>query len=265
MTNRKDWSLALSRPVKLFEDSVLADMKTAGIQYAELSTGNPKPYYETINFPGDSVELYKKAADAGVTISSIHLPFGGGWLDPAGRDPDGRVKYVNMQCELIEAAAKCGIRIAVVHPSAEPYAEEERPERLALAMDSIGKLTKKAVSCGMTLALENLPRTCLCRTHEDMVKFLDAIPDLRVCYDTNHCLIEPNVDYIRAIGEKIVTLHVSDYDFIDEKHWLPGVGKNPWAELLSVLEEVNYSGKFTYEVGASPAEVAENYKWLMRL
>ena len=265
MTNRKDWALAASRPVNLFEDKVLEAMKAAGIQYAELSSGNPEPYYETINFPKDSVALYQKAKDAGVTISSIHLPFGVKWLDPAGKDPAGREKYAAMQCEIIEAAGKAGIPIVVVHPSAEPYQEEEREERLALAIESIRKLTEKAVSCGVTLALENLPRTCLCRTHEDMVKFLEAIPELKVCFDTNHCLAEDNAEYIRAVGDKIVTLHISDYDFINERHWLPGVGQNPWAKLLAVLEEINYSGKFTYEVGASPAEIAENYNWLMNL
>lgn len=266
MTNRKDWPLALSRPVSLFDDAVLADMRNAGIRYAELSTGDFKPYYEKINFPRDSVALCRRAAEAGVTVSSLHLPFEPGWVNPAGLDVAERARYVEMQSELIEAASACGIGIVVVHPSREPHTEEERAERLAIAIDSIGKLTEKASACGVTLALENLPRTCLCRTHEEMEAFLAAVPELRVCFDLNHCLLEPNVEYIRAVGDKIVTLHVSDYDFIDEKHWLPGVGKNPWGELLSALEEIDYNGKFTYETGgASPAEVAENYRWLMSL
>jgi sugar phosphate isomerase/epimerase len=97
--------------------------------------------------------------------------------------------------------------------------------------------------------------------------FLDRIPDLRVCFDTNHCLIEDNCDYIRAVGPKIVTLHVSDYDFTDEKHWIPGEGKNDWEGIIRTLEEADYSGRFLYETGgaAKCREIYANYKSLMGL
>ena len=117
----------------------------------------------------------------------------------------------------------------------------------------------------MTLCLENLPRTCLGRTSDEMLRFLDAIPTLRAVFDTNHSLMEDNVHFIRAIGEKIVTLHVSDYDFADEKHWLPLEGKNDWEAILSALEDVNYAGRFLYELcnGYSYEAVAENYRRLI--
>ena len=66
------------------------------------------------------------------------------------------------------------------------------------------------------------------------------------------------------MGGRIITLHVSDYDFVDERHLLPGEGKNPWGEILRALEEVGYDGRFTYEVRAgNGAAVAENFRWLM--
>ncbi|MBQ8401675.1 MAG: sugar phosphate isomerase/epimerase, partial [Clostridia bacterium] len=88
------------------------------------------------------------------------------------------------------------------------------------------------------------------------------------CFDTNHNLSEPNAEYIRAVGDRIVTLHVSDYDFIDEKHWFPMDGGIDWRELLSVLEEVNYTGRFTYETmpeGKTYDDLVENYNKLMSL
>ena len=112
---------------------------------------------------------------------------------------------------------------------------------------------------------ENLPRTCLCRTSDEMLRFLRDIPALRVVFDTNHSLKEDNAHYIRAVGEKIVTLHVSDYDFIDEKHWLPLEGKNDWEAILTALEEVGYAGRFLYELrsGYTYEQVAENYRRLL--
>ena len=173
---------------------------------------------------------------------------------------------VQNQSELLAAAGDAGVGLAVIHPSGEPYAEADRPARLAAAIDTIGKINEAAERAGVTLCLENLPRTCLCRTSDEMLRFLEAIPALRVVFDTNHSLTQPNVAYIRAVGDKIVTLHVSDYDFIDEKHWLPLEGKNDWPAILKALEEVNYAGRFLYELraGYTYAQIAENYRTLCR-
>ncbi len=269
MTNRNNWPLASSRPAASFGDELLSGMQKAGVHYMELSSGSIPPFLETLDYMNKAKEIYAKAKSYDVTISSIHLPFAPfGTIDPTLADPDMRKYMFDLQSGLIKAAADSGVEIAVIHPSGEPYKDEERPEKMKYAIDMIDKLTSVAKNAGMTLALENLPRTCLCRTHDEMEAFLDAIPDLRVCFDTNHNLSEPNAEYIRAVGSKIVTLHVSDYDFIDEKHWFPMDGKIDWQELLSVLEEVDYQGRFTYESmpeGKTIFDLAENHKKLMSL
>jgi sugar phosphate isomerase/epimerase len=52
----------------------------------------------------------------------------------------------------------------------------------------------------------------------------------------------------------MITSHVSDYDFVDERHLLPGEGKVDFEKLLSDLFENGYVGGWLYEVGfgASP-------------
>ena len=82
------------------------------------------------------------------------------------------------------------------------------------------------------------------------VGMLEQNPDLRVCFDTNHLLKEANADFVRAVGNKIITLHVSDYDFIDEKHVFPGDGLIDWKALQGELEKVDYNGPFMYELNA---------------
>ena len=57
------------------------------------------------------------------------------------------------------------------------------------------------------------------------------------------------MDFVRAVGKKIVTTHVSDYDFVDEKHWLPGEGKVDWQALVQALKDVGYNGPWLYEIG----------------
>lgn len=268
MTDRHSWPLALSYAAAKFGDETLSAYRDAGIRYMEFSGSDPNPFRET-DYIRKAREIYAKAKSYDVTISSIHLPFAPfGLLDPAKADPAVRDSIVAYQSELLRAAADSGVDIAVIHPSGEPYEEGEREDRLECAIDTIGRLNAIAKEAGITLALENLPRTCLCRNSADMLRFLHAIPDLHVCFDTNHNLAEPNVDFIRAVGSRIVTLHVSDYDFVDEKHWFPMEGLNPWNDMFAALEEVGYSGRFTYEVGFKDgktiADVAENFAHLMQ-
>ena len=244
------WTLALSVGPNAMNEAGMRRLAMAQIPELELSSGKLAPFYEDLQYPVRAKEYSALAASHGLAITSIHLPFGPfSQIDPAAFSKETRAHVVQLQSELIRSAADAGIGIAVIHPSGEPYPESERAERLACAVDTVAQLTRVATECGMTLALENLPRTCLCRNSEEMQVFLTQIPELRVCFDTNHCLAEDNVHFIRAVGDKIVTLHVSDYDRIDEKHWLPGEGVNDWSAIKAALEEVGYRGRFLYETG----------------
>lgn len=266
MTDRKTWPAALSVGPAAMNPEKMRSLAAAGIKQAELSSGDIRPFYDTLDFPNKASEIVKMAADNGVNITSVHLPFGPfSKLDPSTADPEVAAYIIEKQSELIRAAADAGIGIAVIHPSGEPYEDKERAERLERAVSVIAKLTEIAKNTGVKLALENLPRTCLCRVRSEMRYFLDRIPELSVCYDMNHCLLESNIDYIREVGDRIITLHVSDYDFIDERHQLPGLGKNNWSEIIKTLEEVNYSGRFLYELAAGPTyeDVYANYKKLI--
>ena len=268
MTNRHDWPLTLSVIPANFTDEWLAAMQQAGIRQMELSIGYFPQQVEQVDYLNRSKEIRDHAASYGVDITSIHLPFGPfETMDPTDSDPEKREFVFKTLTDIMKAAADSGITLAVIHPSGEPYEEAERSRRITAGIDMISRLNTVAKELGMTLALENLPRLCLCRTHDEMESFLQAIPDLRVCFDTNHNLVESNAEYIRAVGDRIVTIHVSDYDFVDERHWLPMEGKNDWEEILSVLEEVGYAGRFVYELhsGPTPQDVADNYQKLMQL
>lgn len=268
MTNRHSWPLTLSVMSNEFTDEWLAAMQQAGIRQMELSIEILPDHVDMLDYLNKSVEVRAHAASYGIDISSVHLPYAPfESMDPTTPDPEKREYLFKTVTDIMKAAAASGIKLAVIHPSGEPYAAEERPQRIKDGIDMIARLTETAKELGMTLALENLPRLCLCRTHDEMQAFLEAIPDLRVCFDTNHNLVESNGEYIRAVGDKIVTIHVSDYDFINERHWLPMAGKNDWEEILSALEEVGYAGRFLYELrpGPTPQDVADNYQKLMQL
>ena len=53
---------------------------------------------------------------------------------------------------------------------------------------------------------------------------------------------------IKKVGANIVSTHVSDYDKIDEKHWLPGEGVADFHAIFSALWDTGYSGPWLYEL-----------------
>jgi sugar phosphate isomerase/epimerase len=65
-------------------------------------------------------------------------------------------------------------------------------------------------------------------------------------------------DFVDALGDKIVTCHMSDYDFVDEKHFFCGNGDINWDELIGLLEGIGYCGPFLYEGGFAPHRVLKD-------
>ena len=159
-----------------------------------------------------------------------------------------------MHKELIQKAADIGIQTFVLHPSGEPIADEEREDRFGYSMENLDILAEFAHKCGAVIAVEDLPRSCLGNTAEDMLQLLSANDKLRCCFDSNHLLADSNRNFIEKIADKIVTLHISDYDFTDEKHWLPGEGLVDWQEVYSLLQKVGYNGVWMYEINLTPPD-----------
>jgi len=112
------------------------------------------------------------------------------------------------------------------------------------------------------IAVESLPRTCLFNTAAEGIAIIDAIPaGVGACVDVNHFLQEKSEDAVRALGCRILTTHISDHDYVDERHWLPGEngGKIDWMALLAAFEAVGYQGVFNYEATGTLPEIKENY------
>lgn len=220
--------------------ATLYDCAKAGIGAVEVATRL---------FAGtDAYDFVKASRETGVDLWSIHLPFSAEY-DISRCDEYGE-KTVQEEEELIRVAANAGFKVAVVHPSAEPIAEGDRRARLERSRENLMRLSSFAKALGMRLAVEDLPRTCLGHSSDDINYLLTGNPDLGICFDTNHLLMEDNIHFVRRLGSRIITLHVSDYDFIDERHLLPGQGKNNWAGIVDALEEAGYCGPWMNELSS---------------
>lgn len=248
----------------------------AGIDCAELSF-NYNYYFNVSGFVDRPEDYARIAADEGVEIWSVHIPFSRK-LDISTEDKELRAITLYTDRAMIRASARAGATVMVLHPSSEPIDDERRPERLRLSREAIIMLNEECERLGMKLAVEDLPRTCLCNRSGEMVELLDGTGAGAV-FDTNHALFEDNVGFIDALtagGIKIHTLHISDYfrdaaGVLDERHVLPGEGINNWNEIIDALERHGYTGPLMYEVPARPktrevpytfAELAENMRRL---
>ena len=180
---------------------------------------------------------------------SFHLPFFPfDVIDISSKNESVRAFAINTMAEQIKKAGSYGFNKFIIHPSAEPYGDEEREEHIIIAAESLRYLSTAAQASGGVLCVENLPRTCLSRCSDDMLKLISLDDNLMVCFDTNHLLMEdPNV-FIKKLGSRIVTTHVSDYDFINERHWLPGEGKLDFYRIHKTLSEVGYDDVWLYEL-----------------
>ncbi len=224
-------------------EATFVALRAAGIDATEISvTWN---LYEELNYR----DIKRFSQEYGVQLWSYHLPFcpfevvDVCALDKAVRE--GTVRYFT---ELIGKASDIGIDKFVVHPSSEPLEAAKREEHLRAAEESLDRLAEIAYRNGAVMVVEDLPRTCLGNTSSEISRLIAVNDKLRVCFDTNHLLTEDSADFVRAVGDKIVTLHMSDYDGRNERHWMPGEGCVDWPRLVEALESVGYDGVWMYEL-----------------
>lgn len=222
-------------------EQFFANCKTSGIEVVEISAN--KDNCDAVSFSDLSVWSKKYS----VGIWSFHLPFAPfSVLDISNKNLS--IQTIQYFSELIKKATDIGIDKFILHPSGEPIGDDERSERLKIAKESLHKLAEIASAYGGVIAVEDLPRTCLGNNSTEILDLISANDKLRVCFDTNHLLKENAVDFVKNVGDKIITTHISDYDFINERHWLPGEGLLDWQGLLKALKDVNYKGPWLYEI-----------------
>lgn len=247
MTNVQNWRTALSTSKLDYE--TLKYYKECKIDAIEVSV----PFKDTdaIDWP----QLRKDADAANMEIWSFHLPFA--WeCNIAIPNEEERRDTVSYLCSLIQKAGDVGVKKFIIHPSSEPIPDEERPAWMEAAKESLKVLAECAAAYEAVICVEDLPRTCLGHTADEMLELLSADNRLRMCFDVNHlCLVYEctHKEMMEKLGDQIVTVHMSDYDFIDEKHWYCGNGKINWNEVITLLEKADYSGPFLYEGGFTPS------------
>ena len=206
----------------------------------------------------------ENSRELGISIWTLHLPYGPAF-DISAVSEAASVEASRLLCRLMQLAHEWGIPMVVLHPSWEPITDEERPQRLEACRRALSVLADEAEALGIRIAVECLPRTCLGNSGREIASLLAADPGLGICCDVNHLLLEAPECFIREQGERIFTVHMSDCDGRDERHWMPGMGSIRWDEVLRALVLHDYQGPFMFEVRRPvPSELAACWERLIK-
>ena len=194
---------------------------------------------------------------SGLPVNCIHIPFGDRW-NPCLLDEAARLAVVEKFRAILSRTAPVKPFGYVIHGSYEPNGDEEREAKISQLVKSIREM---ADATDAFLCLEILPRTCLLNTAAEAKRIIKEIglDNVRICVDVNHFLQEKSEDGVTTLGDLIVTTHISDHDYENERHWMPGRGKIDWMKLLAAFEKIGYTGAFNYELAAPLADIKANY------
>lgn len=213
---------------------------------------------------------------------SAHLPFNGGdgsW-DPSEPDEDLRHEVGEKIIRLIRANHSLLAPQMTLHASLEPP-EAEHAVRLDQTCRTIEQLLPLTEELGFSINVEFLPRTCIGNSVEELRKILSRFDEshVGVCFDVNHAMGHSGElpEMIAELAPRIRSFHLSDYDGIDEAHWIPGTGIIDWPsvmaairvirhEVILILETVDLLGTTVRGRGTDPflqLRLLENTCWFL--
>lgn len=199
----------------------------------------------------------------GLKINGIHLPFGR-FIYITSCDEVVRTWCVGEYRDLINVCDLYKPDFYIFHGKTGVEIEGVREKRKPMLYKTFQEMTEMTKS---TVCLENMIPSDDPETSASAIEIIDRVPNGRICADINHFLLEKPEDAILALGRRIATLHVSDNDGINEKHWLPKQGVIDWMKVIGALEKIGYNGVFNYELdmkkfGYSYADVKRNHEEL---
>ena len=254
MSNRNNWRLGISIHFNEDFSEKIYTAKAAGFESVDFDlclywTNREK-----------EIELYKglesgldAIRESGMYFNSVHISFGPNW-DISRLDADYRHQVLCRIREIFKRCDKYKPYTYVIHGSYGPIDDEAREDRIKALVDSLREIRGYTDT---NIALETLTAHGLGNTADEIISIVDSVPGIGICLDTNHFLKEKTEDAISKIGKRILTTHISDHDYIAEKHWLPGEGKINWKAVIEALEEVGYTGSWTYELGLKPTKTID--------
>lgn len=208
----------------------------------------------------------------GMRINQTHAPFTFKmWADDEGYN--GII--LPRLHRAMEISAIFGAEVCVMHPLHHFVYHGHEEEIFERNMDFYRGLIPYCREYGVQLGVENmwqidpLRKNCTydtCGQKEEFVRYIDTLDSeyIVACLDVGHvglpCGSDDRAeDFVRALGhDRLKALHIHDNDFRGDQHLLPYLGRLNWDAITRALGEIDYTGVFTYEVGAGIVTSADD-------
>ncbi len=204
----------------------------------------------------DRVRLRSEAEDAG-----IELTFGIGippHYDVSSRDESVRKAGVAFMSDVLRAihdlnGSMIGGTVHSYWPAVFPRDLETKQPILEQSIRSMRELMPLAEDLGITLNVEVINRfeQFLLNTCEEARAYVEEIgsKNCGILLDTFHMNIEEDSigDAIRHAGPYLKSLHLGETN-----RKPPGMGRMPWAEIRSALDDISYTGPLVMEPFVKP-------------
>lgn len=167
-------------------------------------------------------------------------------------------EYMRRSFELAHMAGAANI---VIH--ADKYTPDENgydfDKALTAVYDFYAPYVEYAKKVGLGVAIENLfdkklgPRTRFTALVEEQIAIIDrfADPIVSACWDFGHgkCSYgKDHLDAMKKLGSRLTCTHVHDNNGQSDLHQNLYFGNCDWETAVANLKEMNYTGKFTYEM-----------------
>ena len=192
--------------------------------------------------------------DSGLFLENAHIPFDA-CNDIWSLDTVKANSIKNEYRTYIEFCSKHAIPILVMHISKGYQIQEINDSGISILKD----LVKLAEDKNVKIALENTRVPIL------LDKIYETIHSeyLGFCYDSSHDKLYARTPYeiVETYKDKLLCVHLSDTDGINDSHWLPDEGIIEWDMMIQKFPKT-YTGIYTLEVVTKNGE--ENKTFLKK-
>ena len=210
----------------------------------------------TLFIPSDLAiynESYEMIKSHGLKINAIHMPISNEWADISCQYEEDRKEIVKLFSNLMKELDKYNPSAFVFHPGGFGVNQNNLNEYTERLIKSVNVLTQET---DKKVCIENMAGRFFLDTSDQMLNLLSNCKKAYTCVDVNHFYYEKPEDAILKYGDRIGCIHISDYDFVKERHLLPKLGSIDWNKVIGALQTVGFDGVFNYEVsGKYPFEL----------
>ncbi len=265
-------SVRVSKPLGFYNDKynyqLNPDLKTKINRMEELGFDSIDIDFDAVYVPSD-LYLFSDGLDyikeSKLKFNCAHMPINFPWCDLASPYETDRLGICDMFIKFIKYLERYGCRAVVFHPGGltlgtNSVNESNLNEYLKYLEDSLNYISNNVNLC---VCIENMSSQYFLSTSEQMVELLKNCPKVYTCVDVNHYYHEKAWDAIPKFKDRIGEVHISDYDFVKERHMLPKEGLNDWNKIIEALKNANFKYSFNYELSSvynySLESIKKNY------